>query len=266
MSDTLVLCYHAVSTAWDHPMAVAPSRLEQHVRSLLARGYRFRTFTASVVDPQPGRTAVLTFDDGFRGVFTQGLPLLRRLGVPATLFVPTDHVGTERPLSWPGFQDLLGRPAAPDLLAMGWDEVRELAAAGWEVGSHSCTHPRLPELPDEAVDRELVRSREACEAELDRPCTSLAYPFGDVDDRVARRAAAAGYVAGTTLQRAVAPTGPLRVPRICVTRVDRRLRFATKVAPTLRTPAASAAVDLVHAARRRARGGRPDSPVLQGTS
>ena len=65
---------------------------------------------------------------------------------------------------------------------MTWDELRALAERGVEIGSHTLTHPHLPLLSDEELLRELGDSREQFEAELNRPCRYLAYPYGENDD------------------------------------------------------------------------------------
>ena len=89
-----------------------------------------------------------------------------------------------------------GRSAGPEQL--DWDELACLADAGWEIGSHSLSHARLTHLDDDALDRELRSSREAIENRLDRPCRSIAYPYGASDERVRAAAARAGYTAGCT--------------------------------------------------------------------
>lgn len=260
MTDLLALCYHTVSERWDHPMAVTPARLERHVTSLLNKGYDFGVLTESVLVPHAGRTAAVTFDDGFRDVVRYALPVLERLGVPATVFVPTWFIGTDKPLAWLGFDSSSSTAPSEDLMPMSWADLTLLVAAGWEVGSHSRTHPRLRELGDDELAEELGASREDCERQLGTPCTSLAYPFGDVDDRVAAAARQAGYAVGATLARQAGRANALRTPRICVNRVDGQLRFASKVSRPLRTPAAAAAIGAVHRVRvsaaERGRAGR----------
>lgn len=76
---------------------------------------------------------------------------------------------------------------------MGWDQVRALAAAGHEIGSHSLSHPLLPGLSDQRLDAELAGSRTRLEAEVGRPCLAFCYPNGDCDDRVVAAVARAGY-------------------------------------------------------------------------
>ncbi len=137
-------------------------------------------------------------------------------------------------MSWPGIDGWMGGPHENELRCMSWDQLRGLADEGWEIGSHTHSHPRLPALSDEDLHRELTLSREICAQRLDRPCTSLAYPFGEHDERVVRAAGAAGYSAAGTLPGRLHPPEPLRWPRAGVYHLDTRLRFAAKTSRLVR--------------------------------
>jgi peptidoglycan/xylan/chitin deacetylase (PgdA/CDA1 family) len=152
-------------------------------------------------------------------------------------------------MSWPGVDDWVGGPHEREMRCVGWSELRELAGAGWEIGSHSCSHPHLTTLDDAELRRQLVSSREACERELGTPCGSLAYPYGDCDERVMAAAGAAGYARAGALESRLAAGEPLRWPRIGVYRVDQRRRFAVKLSRPLRLMRASPAWDALAGAR-----------------
>ena len=176
--DRLVLGYHAVSDVVASPLAVRRSELRRHVAALVDRGYLATTFNRAVLEPTREQRLAVTFDDGDRSVLEHAFPVMSELGVPATVFVPTGFVG------------------APGLL--GWDELRLLATAGWEIGSHTVTHARLTVLNDGALDQELRVSRELIEAQLGVPCRSIAYPYGESDERVRAAAGRTGYTAACT--------------------------------------------------------------------
>jgi peptidoglycan/xylan/chitin deacetylase (PgdA/CDA1 family) len=234
VSDVLVLCYHAVSDRWPADLAVTPAQLEYQLRYLLDRGYRGATFTAAATGPASERTVVVTFDDAFRSVLELGLPILQRLGLPGTVFVPTAYAGSELPMAWPGVDEWVDGPHAAELLPLSWDELRNVSDAGWEIGSHSLTHPRLTALADSDLDRELGASRAECEQQLARPCTSIAYPFGAFDERVAAAAARHGYRAGAALDVRSTEVRPLAWPRFGVSRDDSGARFRRQVSPLVR--------------------------------
>ena len=231
---TLILCYHAVSAGWRSALAVSPERLAAQVKGLLARGYEPRTLTDAVVRPRPGKTLVITFDDAFRSVAERGLPVLADLGAPATIYAPTGAMEEGALRTWTGIDHWLGGPWEDELLGATWRDLEALVAAGWEVGSHSRTHPRLTEVSDEQLDEELAGSRADCAKALGVPCTSLAYPYGDCDDRVVAAAARAGYSAAVTLSSRLGPGdgrgNAMRLDRIGVYERDDPLRLRLKTA------------------------------------
>jgi peptidoglycan/xylan/chitin deacetylase (PgdA/CDA1 family) len=258
MSDVLVVCYHAVSERWPADLAVAPQQLHDQLRHLVSRGYRGATFTAAVRDRPYRRTLAVTFDDAYSSVLELALPILERLGLPATVYVPTAFAESERPLSWPGIDQWAGGPHAAELRALSWEGLGRLVDCGWEVGSHTRTHPRLTQLDDVVLTEELAGSRNDCERRLGLPCTSVAYPYGDVDDRVIDHARRAGYVTGAALSCSRRGSAPLHWPRLVVVREDSLKRFRRQVSPVVRrllaSPAGPAAERAYGTVRRRARG------------
>jgi glycosyltransferase involved in cell wall biosynthesis len=118
------------------------------------------------------RLVAVTFDDGYLDNATAAAPILRALDLPATFFVSTDMIGGGRPFP----HDVLRRrvPQAH----MTWDDVRSLAGQGFEIGSHTCSHADMGAVSLEQARRELRESRDRIEAELQRPATLFAFPYG----------------------------------------------------------------------------------------
>ena len=160
MTDVVVLCYHAVSPDWPAQLAVTPERFEQQLRTLVGRGYRGATFAQAATSPPHPRTLAVTFDDGMRSVLERACPVLAELGLPGTVFVPTDLVGSAGPMRWRGLEPWLGGTHEHELVPLTWQELRGLQNEGWEIGSHTRTHPRLTQLDDEALRAELGQSRD----------------------------------------------------------------------------------------------------------
>lgn len=243
MTNLVVLCYHAVSDTWPASGAISPAKLERQLRFLLRRGFRPMTFAAALAEPPQHKRLVVTFDDGFRSVLDGALPVLDRLQVPGTVFVPTDFAAGREPMAWSHLSSWLGTPHEGELQCMSWDELRRLSRAGWEVGSHTCSHPHLVNLGDGEVARELQRSREACEAALQAPCVSLAYPFGSYDARVMSLARAAGYRAAAALNdralESLHGRSAWEVPREGLYRGERWPGFLAKTSPAVRGARAS---------------------------
>ncbi len=250
MPEVLVLCYHAVSHDWPATLATSPERLARDLALLVRRGYRGATFHDAVLAPPAPRTLAVTFDDAYRSVLELAFPILRQLGLPATVFVPTDFPGRDGPMAWDGIDQWLGTRYERELRPMSWDQLGTLAQAGWEIGSHTRSHPHLPALSDAALDDELQGSRGECERQLGLPCRTLAYPYGDHDDRVVAAVARAGYSAAGTLPSKLVAGGPLRWPRVGLYHSDGTLTFRLKVSPPVRRLRATPAWERLERTRR----------------
>jgi len=241
-SSSLVLGFHAVEET-SSELAVSADALRRHVERLADRGFRFVTVSELRGD---GRLAAVTFDDGYRSVHEAALPVLAELGVPATVFPIAGKVDASAELPGAGSRPLLS-----------WDELRDLHEHGWEIGSHTLTHPDLTALDDDALRRELVESRELIEAETGARCTSLAYPYGAADARVVEAARRAGYEAAFTVPRRWRAPQPLLWPRVTVWQSDIPATVALKSsAPVQAVRASRLGSSILAAAGAYQRGGR----------
>jgi peptidoglycan/xylan/chitin deacetylase (PgdA/CDA1 family) len=250
LGDVLILCYHAVSRRWPATLSVTPQQLRGHVSLIARRGYRGVTFSEAVAGPRAPKAAAITFDDAYRSVYEHALPILSEAGLTATVFAPTAFIGQEEPMSWPGIDNWLTSEHRDELIPMSWQELERVAEVGWEVGSHTRSHPHLPGLGEAELDAELRQPREEIEDRLGR-CCSLAYPYGDYDDRVIAAARRAGYCAAGTLPgRLELSGGPLERPRIGIYHVDNGRRFRAKVSPLLRRARGAGAWKLLDVGRR----------------
>jgi peptidoglycan/xylan/chitin deacetylase (PgdA/CDA1 family) len=131
-----------------------------------------------------GRPVVITFDDGYRDVLENAVPVLRSFGFTAAVFPVLDLA--RRFNHWDEGPALSGPLLTPD-------ELRAVEGAGLELGSHTMTHAALTRVPDDALRFELARSREVLARIVSRPIPVLAYPYGEVDERVKDAAREAGY-------------------------------------------------------------------------
>jgi peptidoglycan/xylan/chitin deacetylase (PgdA/CDA1 family) len=229
MAEVLVLCYHALSPSWEAPLSLSPDLFERQVSLLVRRGWRGTTFRDAVQDPPADKTLAVTFDDAFASVYEHAFPILSSLGVPATVFAPTSFMSERQPLHWNGIDHWLQTQSASELRGMSWEDLGRLQEAGWEVGSHTRTHPRLTSLDDKEMRDELAESRHEIAANLSAPCETVAYPYGDVDERVADAAESAGYLAGAALASALRVRGPQRWPRVGIYNGDQMWRFRLKI-------------------------------------
>ena len=129
-----------------------------------------------------------------------------------------------------GDQGLARHPQADELRAMTWEQVGELAEYGWEIGSHTHTHPHLTQLSDATCARSWPVSRDVLTRRLGRPCHSIAYPYGDVDDRVEELTRQAGYRTAAALPGSFTHLNVHRYARLGLYHNDGPVRFWLKVA------------------------------------
>jgi peptidoglycan/xylan/chitin deacetylase (PgdA/CDA1 family) len=218
-----ILFYHAVEPGWASAMSVEPQRFSQHCE-WLARYRRVLdpAFAAAAIDRGgrlPPGTAALTFDDGYESVYREAFPVLRRLGLPATVFLVAGTFDGS-PVELPQ-----GRPT------LDRDQVLEMQDAGLRFESHSRSHLVLTSLSDQECAADLRSSREVLEGVLGRPVTMLAYPGGYHDPRVRGLARKAGYVHAFGTSRGREPAGPLAIPRIGVYPRDQAATLRIKTSP-----------------------------------
>ncbi len=172
---SVILGYHGVapsSPAEDpHNLRVSPECFRAQVALLGDAGFRFVTVRelAERMDggpPPPGLVA-LSFDDGMEDNHSVLLPILKELGIGATVYVTTGLIGQPNP--W------LAESSGARMMTEG--ELCELAGAGIELGAHTVSHPDLSTLDREACLREMVDSREALERLTGAAVSTFAYPF-----------------------------------------------------------------------------------------
>jgi peptidoglycan/xylan/chitin deacetylase (PgdA/CDA1 family) len=228
----LVLCYHSVSPDWGHALSVTPAAFREQVARLARSGVP--PISAEALAAGARRGLHVTFDDAYRDVLGV-VPLLEQLGLPATVFASTGFADEGRTLAVPELAD--EATSHPDLLAtMTWDQLRELAERGVEIGSHTVSHPHLTRLTDGELDQELGEAKARIEDELERPARLLAYPYGEHDARVHAAVRRAGYAAAFAQWPGSSLRNPYALPRVSFYRGEslrRAMLKTTKVGPLL---------------------------------
>jgi peptidoglycan/xylan/chitin deacetylase (PgdA/CDA1 family) len=256
--NCVFLGYHSVTEDGPPYLSLRPETFERQLDLVVGAGFRSgtrATLEGIAAGRRPaGRQAFITFDDGFLDTVTTALPLMSARALTGMAFVLPGHLDAGAPLDWPEVAgEAVRRPGL--MRSMDWAMLEALVEAGWEIGSHTMSHARLPGLPDEALAQELLDSRRVVEARLGR-CDLLAYPFGDWDERVARAATAAGYSFAFTLPfGGQARATRMSIPRVTIDDRDTPWRFRAKLSGAGRSALFSPLRPLV----RRALGKRPHS-------
>ncbi len=251
-----ILCYHNVVPDGAAGESATPTlhmplgRFEAQVR-WLARHYEIVRLGELMERVARGEqllnVAALTFDDGYVGSFQHAVPLLTRLGIPATMFVVAEAPGCWDSFWWDhpdlppslaptrlrymldelwGDEHAMPRatglrscpPVPPCLQPAGWHVIAAAARQGVEIGVHSVTHRRLPRLTDAELQREVVMSRQVIERETGVAPDFFAYPYGLWDERVRAAVRAAGYRGAVTVDPGLTPAGadPWALRRVAI--------------------------------------------------
>jgi peptidoglycan/xylan/chitin deacetylase (PgdA/CDA1 family) len=228
------LAYHSVAPEGPTYLTVSAELFERQLDALTARGLRcggLETLEAIAAGRPAPPSAFLTFDDGFLDNYETVLPLLRERGMKALVFVLPPLVDAGASLAWPEVAEDAGR--YPETMrSVDWAMLEEMKEGAFEVGSHTLTHPHLPELDDERLRHELWESRARVRERLGS-CDTLAYPFGEWSPRVAAAAAECGYRFAFSLPttHGQRDAGPRSIPRVNVDYRDSGRRFEAKLSP-----------------------------------
>lgn len=200
------LGYHRVANV-PHDLSVAPDAFRRQLELVVGSGVsivRLADVLTELEQPLDGRRIAITFDDGYADFRDHALGVLRELGLPATIFVPTALAG-ERAFAW--YDD------APR--ALSWDELAELSREGLvDVQPHSRTHPWLPTVGDAEAKEEIAGAKAELERRLGVEAQVFCYPAGLYGERELELVRAAGYRAAVTTDPGVNPGGrPLHALR-----------------------------------------------------
>ncbi|MBI1806212.1 MAG: polysaccharide deacetylase family protein [Ignavibacteria bacterium] len=171
----------------------------------------------------PKKPVIITFDDGYLDTFEHAYPLLEEFGMKAVIFVLGDR--NMRVNTW---DQLAGLPMSPLLTEQ---QILEMHSAGFEIGSHSMTHTKLPELPHEKAWDEISRSRMLLEILLNAPVKTFAFPYGLTDCNTKKMVEDAGYAmaCGTYSGPPCFGNDPFEVRRLFIPGFTNALRFATQM-------------------------------------
>lgn len=174
-----VIYYHSIKTIPNNELGMPPEEFEKQISYLAEHGYH------SISSQQlynyyynkgslPSRPIMITFDDGYMDNYTTAFPILKKYGFTATVFLIVKKVG--------------------DPNCLTWKEVKELDQEGWDIQSHTLTHPDLTKISSHLLEQELVDSKAILEKELGKPIQFFAYPSGKHNDAVVQGVKNAGYL------------------------------------------------------------------------
>ncbi|MFJ8657864.1 polysaccharide deacetylase family protein [Streptomyces sp. NPDC093795] len=217
-----VAMYHSITDTAEDPyrVTVSPVRFARQLHWLSDRGLRgvsVRELLAAAAEGRAKGLVGLTFDDGYADFLDSALPLLRRHGFTASVYVLPGRLGGEN--GWD--------TAGPRRSLLTEEAILRIAEAGMEIGSHGLTHVDLTMADDAALAAETRRSRELLEEMTGATVDGFCYPYGHVDARAIRAVRAAGYRHACAIDPGPL-TSALALPRIHIDERDAALRLTAK--------------------------------------
>jgi len=173
-----VLMYHSVD---NNPIDfnVKPNEFFRQMAYLHKKNYKIISVEELVEILESGRsfnkkTVVLTFDDGFKDNYTSVFPLLKKYNFKATIFITTSFIGKQINNSYNLPLDVLS-----------WEQIKEMHNSGLvDFQPHSATHPKLAQISEKELEKEIKESKEILEKELSKKCYFSAYPKGNYNNKV----------------------------------------------------------------------------------
>lgn len=152
----------------------------------------------------------ITFDDGYLSVYEHACPIIIGRKMNATVYVVVNSIG--------GINDWDRRAGDQIEKMMSASQIREIADNGFEIGSHTLTHPHLTHVDDDQLIREVSDSKHKLEDIIGREVTSFSYPYGSCDNRVIKAAITAGYTSAVSTKLGVLVSGVdmFEIPRVNV--------------------------------------------------
>jgi peptidoglycan/xylan/chitin deacetylase (PgdA/CDA1 family) len=190
-----ILLYHWIEASpVDSRYYVPPDKFESEIKLLHDWGYTSISTTMlvnAIINGAslPPRPILITFDDAHEDNYTNAFPIMKKYGFTGVLYVPFNFIGTN------GYLTV--------------DEIKEMASAGWEIGSHTLSHPiNFSTLGAPSLRAEIVDSRKKLAALLGLPILTFAYPFGDGTNAAVDYVHFAGYIAAMGATGFTADQGP----------------------------------------------------------
>ena len=209
----VVLLYHRIGRPKLSSLVagqyVCPGLFRSGLDYLTSKSWRAATLEDIVGNRCDGNQFAITFDDGYQSVYEHAYPAMVERHMTGTVYVVSGAIG--------GINEWDSRAGDTREPMMSTAQVREMSDAGFEIGAHTVSHPRLTLISDDQLEREIVDSKHALEDIIGREVVSFAYPYGDRDERVIEAVKAAGYKYAVSTRLGVANLdGVFEIPRVNV--------------------------------------------------
>ena len=213
-----ILMYHSITNMPKgtrmRSLHVPPKRFILQMRLLKLLGYRgvsMSELQLYLSGEKIGKVVGLTFDDGYRNNLINALPIIRKLGFSATVYIVSQNIGGNN--QWDIDKGILENKM------MNENEIQEWIDSGMEIGSHTRNHENLTKCNTEKAFKEIQQSKLDLEYRFKIPVNHFCYPYGSHNENITSLTKKAGYVTATTTNRGRSKMNDnlLTLPRVQVT-------------------------------------------------
>lgn len=179
-----ILVYHRVTDEKDESVSTSIKNFSRQI-SFLGKYFSIITMEWLINsiknrEPLPSNSIVITFDDGYKDVFTNAYPILKEHNIPATVFITTDFIEGKSLYDAPHLNPLpRGERRQEDILS--WEDILEMIDNNISIGSHTVSHPKLSALTDNEIEREVGESKDIIQRHINKEVVCFSYPYGGRD-------------------------------------------------------------------------------------
>jgi peptidoglycan/xylan/chitin deacetylase (PgdA/CDA1 family) len=225
-----ILMYHSIQKmpkgSVMRSLNVPPKRFKLQMYLLKLLGYRgvsIGELHHHLLSGKPEKLVGISFDDGYKNNLTNALPILKKFGFSATIYLVSDNIGGSN--NWDNDKGISQHQLLNDV------EINQWVSSGMEIGSHTQTHVDLTKCNSKNSFKEITKSKADLESRFDTTINHFCYPYGQFNDEIIAIIEKAGYLTATTTSRgrSTGMSNLFLLPRVQITHHTLPYLFILKI-------------------------------------
>lgn len=200
MSIFPILMYHSITKMprgeFMRSLHVSPRRFAFQMFLLKIFGYRgvsVNELYTHLNSKKPQKVVGISFDDGYKNNLTNALPILKKFGFTATIYIVSQNIGGSN--HWDIDKGIKKQ------MMLSENDINKWIDSGMEIGSHTQNHQDLTSCSNETAISEIIQSKIDLEQRFKTPINHFCYPYGNFNNKIIDLIKKAGYHTATTTKR-----------------------------------------------------------------